>query len=214
MANCVRQNPGIYTNHIEPQISTIYDGLRSTESTILKEFSFEFFYHLASYLEQAFEPFLGKVLEVIFDTIERTRDLEATKKPQVISLDSDSDEEEGADMWVDQNAIEELSAAICCLGSMAYACPAQFTPYYEKTVNLLQNFISYFHYNVRIQTVTCYKNLARALIKLGNNGTLPKFTKGTKFSHTKILNMFLGLPCSQRFSTEAEQFLYVEVYEK
>jgi len=197
--NCIKQNPEIYSNHIEPIIPLIYENLKHTDHNLVKEFCFQFFFNLSSYLQNGFKPYLEQLVPLTFETIINA-DKTQLQKPQIVSLDSDSEEEDPNNVWVDDNTIFELSAAIRCIGQMADSCPADYAPYYEETVKYLQKYSIHFHYNVRIQAILCCRDIAKALVKFGSNGELPKFQK--------------GLPCNQRLPIDAENFIFVEVLEK
>lgn len=185
LENCIKQTPEIFHNYIQPLIPVVFDGIRTIDDPVLKEFSFEFFYSLATFLKGDFKIYLDDIMTLIFLTIENIQQVELVKQtPQVVpGFQDDSDDEDEPAGYIDENIMEELAAAICCLGEMAMACPVEFYPYYEKVVNALQNFASYHYYNVRIQTLECLRNLAKALVKISNNGELPKFKKG---KHKKI----------------------------
>jgi len=197
--NCIKQNPQIYSNHIEPVIGLIFENLKHTDNNLIKEFAFQFFFNLASYLQANFKPYLEQLVPLTFETIINA-DKAQLQKPQIVSLDSDSEEEDPDNIWVDDNTIFELSAAIRCLGQMAESCPAAYGPFYEETVKFLQKYSIHFHYNVRIQSILCCRDIAKALVKFGGNGELPKFTR--------------GVPCNQRLPVDAENFIFVEVLEK
>jgi len=199
VASSLKENPEVFKAHVEPLVETIYLNLKDSDNTYLKECSLEFFYNLAFYLGPHFKPYLDKLVEIIFAIFESLENLQKQKPAQIISLNPDDDDDEDL-INADQTIYEEVAAAICCLGEMAKACPADFAPYYEKTTIALQLFVAHFDRLIREQSLKCYASLTKAIVKLGNNGELPKFNR--------------GLPCGQRFSNDAEQFLYQEVYER
>jgi len=200
VSGCIRQVPDLYRNTVEPLIPNIYESLKSTDNAMLKEYCFEFFYNLAHFLQQDFKPFLDNLVAMVFAVIESVQNVK-NDEPQVLSLNPEDNEENDPKkpVFVDRNALEELSAALCCLGEMAKACPTDFAPYYEKTVQYIEFFSTYYDEYVRIQSLACYKCLAIALIK-AETGRIPEFNR--------------GLPCTQRFSADAEKFLFGNVWER
>jgi len=189
----------VYRGTIEPLIPAIYEALKTTDVPMLKEYSFEFFYNLANYLQQGFKPFLDNLVSIVFEVIESVQAIQ-NEQPQTLTLNPEDDENDPKKgHFVDRNALEELAAALCCLAEMAKACPADFGPYYEQTVKYLHFFSEYYDEAVRVRALVCYKSIAIALIKM-ETGEIPKFNR--------------GLPCGQRFSADAEKFLYGEVYER
>ena len=51
--------------------------------------------------------------------------------------------------------------------------------YFEKSFEILETCYDYFYENIRIQTITTYKDLCIGMTMAANNGTLLPIIKGT-----------------------------------
>ena len=126
------------------------------------------------------------------------------KAKKDFSLDTDSDDEdEGGDVSqvkVKSTFLDEKAAALHALGEFANACPLKFEAYFERAFAILDTTYQYFHDNVRMQTVICYRNLVEALVKCVHGGKLPEFRR--------------GLPCIDRYPQKIEDLLSIEIWTK
>lgn len=76
----------------------------------------------------------------------------------------------------------------------------KFAPYYERALGILEACFNYFDENVRQVTCKCYKDLAIAMVKTSNNGTLPKYER--------------GLPVKVRFPERIENVIQIDIFHK
>mmetsp|Transcript_35850 Transcript_35850/g.32247 ORF Transcript_35850/g.32247 Transcript_35850/m.32247 type:complete len:102 (-) Transcript_35850:12-317(-) len=87
----------------------------------------------------SFKPYMGEIVSIASEVIKTAKPHVCHTNNNMFSLDTDSEDEDVGELYVDQNVIEEINAAIHCLGQIAVACPVEYTSYLKDTIMLLEN---------------------------------------------------------------------------
>jgi len=211
-ANVCKTDRELYTSSIAPIIEHVYNMMTQINDYEIKEAGLTFFYHVADTLQNDFASFLPNLIDFTLNIITSESGLKYEKKQKQneFSLDTDSEDEDmnmrtAASMNVKMTYLDEKAAAIHAIGTFAQACPVQFTPHFERTILALESCHKFFYENVRIQSVVCYKDLAEAMVKCSNNGTLPVYKKGeASTGYDEKVKEFLQIDLMNRYLDNLE----------
>jgi hypothetical protein len=136
-----------------------------------------FFYNIAGCLKEAFGEYINDLVPFTLRILEQNNEIQEQKKKKEFSLDSDSEDEDlGAHFQM--NYVYEKIAAICAIGHFANAAPMTFGPFFEPALAMLEKLFESQHADIRSEVIICYKQIAEAMVKFQNQGTLPKVQYG------------------------------------
>jgi len=112
-------------------------------------------------------------------------------------FDLDSDEEDGEEMVMDLEGIDEQVAAIHCLGNLSLYCSGIMQPHLERVCEVLLKIGAYVHDNVRYHTCLTLTQIAFGQLRLA---------MGKQDSDDKI-EWIAGLPVQQPLPAAVKQFI-------
>mmetsp|Transcript_38952 Transcript_38952/g.34633 ORF Transcript_38952/g.34633 Transcript_38952/m.34633 type:complete len:547 (+) Transcript_38952:1114-2754(+) len=199
VGHCIDDAPEVFNDLIAQYVPEILKGLKEIDHPILREFSFTFFFSMASFMGENFKDYMEELLRLANKAIDTIR-AAALDKNENDDLEADSDEEGLENVMVNENLIEEMAAAIKCLGEIAKACPKQFAPYYKGAVEQLLKSTEHYHAQVRMQAMIGLQNIAIALAKAEGDG--------------KVIPFKRGLPLQRKYNEDIEEFIFIIFYEK
>mmetsp|Transcript_7080 Transcript_7080/g.26039 ORF Transcript_7080/g.26039 Transcript_7080/m.26039 type:complete len:1099 (+) Transcript_7080:125-3421(+) len=166
---------------IAPLVELIFQGF-TLDYSELREYSHGFFCHLAEVLGERFAPYLERVVPLAMNSANTDdgavfdfgdEDGGGGLQSLVTQLGDDDDDDE-FDMdpedllkgiSVRTGVLDEKAAALSALGTYALKCGAQYKPYIESTVEVLDQLSTYFHEDVRIQAVLGMSHVFAATVK-------------------------------------------------
>lgn len=157
--------PELFSPYMNDSVKVALEFL-SGEALEMREAGFAFFYSLSKLLKQGIEPFVD---QVILEALKSCETSEGTKIETVNEDDDDSEEDMDEDgvYKVRTVFLDEKTAALHAIGSLALACPSKVLAHLPRIEQNLDILFDYFHENIRMQCVTTSEQLVEGFIQLG-----------------------------------------------
>lgn len=154
----------LFTPYMADSVKVAFEFL-SGEVLEMREAAFAFFYSLSKLLKAGSEFFVD---QVVLEALKSCETAEGTKIEEVDEDDDDSDEdmEEDGVYKVRTVFLDEKTAALHTIGSLAQACPSKVLPHLKRIEQNLDILFDYFHENIRMQCVTTAQQLIEGLFQL------------------------------------------------
>lgn len=183
--------------YLEPISRKVAECLKKEELLEMSQAAFSYFADIAQLLMEEFAPMLPSLVPAAINACKSSEGLtiEYRKNSEGdLGLDSDEDREQ-AGMGMDPAFIERKTAALHALGAFSVACPKQFKPYIEESVQALELIWNYFDEAVREQVVQTYQQFVESLNLAHYGGE----------SHPDPV---WGLPAKAKLAPEAHKLYY------
>lgn len=74
--------------------------------------------------------------------------------------------------------VDLKAAAMHTLGDLANACPNKFSPYMDKTIEIMDNLKHFCVDTIRTQVIDCYTKVTRGIIRSHFGGQIPPYQQG------------------------------------
>lgn len=156
------------------------------ETLEMREAAFAFFYSLSKLLKQGIEPFVDLVISEALKSCETS---EGTKV-EVADEDDDSDDDDmGEDgiYKVRTVFLDEKTAALHAIGSLALACPSKVVQHLARIEQNLEVLFDYFHENIRMQCVTTSQQIIEGLYQMGGVALI------NDLWYTKVIHRYIEM---------------------
>ncbi|QPG73755.1 hypothetical protein FOA43_001069 [Brettanomyces nanus] len=181
MARAVRSDA--FAAYAEPLINAAYSAINNSSSGRLREAGFAFVSNMAKVYGTQFGSFLEKIIPEIYKCLEQNE----------IDLDIDDDEDiEEVDLAEKLNihtgVTVEKEVALVALSELATSTGAAFSPYVEKTVQVLRNQIEE-SYAIREAALSALWKLVYATYKVhgGDNPTVQQLIDQARKTTAELL---------------------------
>ncbi|EFA85401.1 importin 4 [Heterostelium album PN500] len=176
-------------------MAAAHDGVETLHNSEVNEYTFEFYGKLVEHFGEEMQAYIQPIIKQLMDSAISDDGVQRTKhsEDQISGIDNDEEsgdeeDDDNVSLSVRTSFLDEKCAAIHTIGVIAQSVPKLFIPYTEAVIVNIEALASYFHEDVRFETMIAIQSLIQAV-----NEVFPPATKWVKGD--------FGAPVSEQLKT-------------